>query len=121
AWLDRGDAGADFLDDAAALVAEDDREHAFGIGAGQRECVGVADTGRDDADEDFAGFRTFEIDLLDAQRLARFPSHSSSGFHCSRNSLDFSGFVVASARPNQRVHLTAAREAACMPKVSPLE
>jgi hypothetical protein len=81
AGFDAGHAGADFLDDAAALVTEDHREHAFGIGAGQRESVGVAHAGGDDANEHFACLRPLKIDLLDAQGFACFPGDRSTGFH----------------------------------------
>ena len=63
-------AGADVDDDARALVAEDRREEALGIGAGERELVGVADAGGLDLDQHLAGLRAFEVDGLDGQRLA---------------------------------------------------
>ena len=59
-----GHARADFDDDAGALVAEDRREQAFGIGARERELVGVADAGRLDLDQHFAGLRAFEVDVV---------------------------------------------------------
>src|SRR5262249_4190876 len=62
-------------------------KHALRVGAGQGECIGVADAGRHDSNEDFAGLRAFEIDLLDAKRLARLPCHRSSCFHRLPNSL----------------------------------
>jgi hypothetical protein len=41
----------------------------------------------DDANKHFACLRTFEVDLLDAERFTRFPSHSCSGFHRWWNSI----------------------------------
>src|SRR5690606_6783586 len=63
------DALADFLDDAAAFVAENRRERALRIVARQRIRVGVADARRHDAHENFALLRPLEVDLFDAQRL----------------------------------------------------
>ena len=50
---------------ARALVAKNRRKQTFGIGARARELVGVADAGRLDLDQRFAGFRPVEIDGLD--------------------------------------------------------
>ena len=65
--------------DAAAFVAEDRREHALRIVAGQRERVGVADAGRHDVHQHFAGLRSGNVDLFDRQRLAGGESNCSSG------------------------------------------
>jgi hypothetical protein len=54
ALLQRRDAGADIDDHARALMAEDGRENALGIGAGPGEFVGVADAGGLDLDQNFA-------------------------------------------------------------------
>ena len=71
AFLQPLDARADVDDDARAFVAEDRGKQAFGIRAGQRELVGVADAGRLDLDQHFSRFRTFEIDGFDRERRAR--------------------------------------------------
>ena len=81
AWLHRGDARADLDDDAGALVAEDRREEALGIGARQRELVGVADAGRLDLDQHLEGLRSLELHRLDLQRLAGLEGHSGAHVH----------------------------------------
>ena len=76
-----GDAGADLAHDARAFMAEDRREQAFRVGAGQRVGVGVADAGRLDLDQHLAGLRPFDVDGLDRQRFARLPGHRGARFH----------------------------------------
>ena len=73
--------GADVDDDARALVAEDRREQALGIGARARELVGVADAGRLDLDEHLAGLRAFELHRLDHQRLAGLVRDRCANIH----------------------------------------
>ena len=73
--------GPDVDDDAGALVAEDRREQAFGVGARERELVGVADAGRLDLDQHLAGPRAFEVDLHDLERLALLDGDGGAGFH----------------------------------------
>ena len=69
AGLHGGDAGADRLDDAAALVAEHDRERGGGV-AEHPVQVGVADAGRLDLQPRTSpGPRVGELDLLDLERL----------------------------------------------------
>ena len=58
-------------DDAAAFVAQHRGKQAFRIVAAERERVGVADAGGDDAHQHFAGAWRLDIDLDDLQRLAR--------------------------------------------------
>src|SRR4029079_14241941 len=101
AWLDAGDAGTDFLDDTAAFVTEDYREHAFGVGAGQCEGVGVTNARGDDANEHLAGLRTLQIDFLDAQWFACFPGDRSTRFHflLPRNG-DFCYWNASPRRPH---------------------
>jgi hypothetical protein len=70
AFLHRGDAAADVHHDAGAFMAENGRKQAFGIGAGQREFVGVADTGGLDLDQHFALARAVELDGGDLERFA---------------------------------------------------
>ncbi len=81
AGFDAGDAAADFLHDAAALVAENHGKHAFGISARQGERVGMAYAGCDDAYQHFPGFRSGQIDFFDAQGFIGFPGNSRSGLH----------------------------------------
>ncbi len=64
---DPGDVGADLLDDAGALVAEDPGEHLGRQAVAQRE-VGVAQAGRHDAHQHLVGARLVEVDLLEDER-----------------------------------------------------
>ena len=80
-FFTRGDARPDIDHDAGALMAEDRREQPFGIGARQRELVGVADAGRLDLDQHLAGLRAFEVDLHDLQRLGLFHGDGGAGLH----------------------------------------
>ena len=81
AGLQRGHAGADLAHDAGALVAEDRREQALGIGARQRVGVGVADAGGLDLDQHLAGLRPLDVDGLDGQGRSGLPGHGGTGFH----------------------------------------
>ena len=81
ALLHAGDAAADIDHDAGALMAEDRREQAFGIGAGQREFVGVADAGGLDLDQHLALARSLELDGGDFQRLAGGDSDGGANVH----------------------------------------
>jgi hypothetical protein len=71
------DALADRLDVSGALMAEDDRKSALGVLAG--ECVGicVADTRVVDLDTDFVCPGRKNLNLLDGEILAGFPSNCS--------------------------------------------
>ena len=69
AGLYRRHACADLADDAGALMAEDRGENALAVEAVERIGVGVADAGRLDLDQDFAGLRAFQIELDDFERL----------------------------------------------------
>src|SRR5437667_211156 len=51
---------------ARALVAENRREQALGVGARAREFVGVANAGRLDLDQHLAGLRPLQLHGLDA-------------------------------------------------------
>ena len=79
--LSERDAGPDLDDDARALMAEDRREQALGIGAGERVFVGVADAGGLDLDQHLAGARAVEIDGFDGQRLAGFVGDGGTHLH----------------------------------------
>jgi hypothetical protein len=80
AHLDAGDALADGLDDAAALMAQDAGEDPFRIFAGQGEGIGVADAGSDDPHPHFTGFGRFDIDFNDLQRLVGGKGNGGAGF-----------------------------------------
>ena len=81
AHFERSDALAHFLHDAAAFVAKNHRELAFRVGAGKRECIRMADTGRHNAHQHFAGLGSGHIDLLDGQRLTCLPGDGGARFH----------------------------------------
>ena len=81
AGLDAGYAGAHLFYDSAALVAEDGGKGALGIVPGQGVGVGVADAGRDDAHQRLAFARTFNVHVLDSQRLSRGPGYGCACFH----------------------------------------
>ena len=89
--------GPAFDDDAGALVAEDGGEQALGIGAGERELVGVADAGGLDLDQHLAGFRPVELDRLDDERLARLVGYRGAHAHSLSPQLS----AVALARASQ--------------------
>ena len=73
--------GADIDHDAGALVAEDGRKQALGIGARQGELVGVADAGRLDLDQHLAGPRPVELDGRHFERLAGRERHRRAHVH----------------------------------------
>ncbi len=81
AFLQRLHAGTDVDDDARAFVAEDHREQALGIRAGARELVGVADAGRPDLDQHFAGFWPGQFDVDHLERLAGRPGDCCACLH----------------------------------------
>ena len=83
---DAGDARADLLDDAGALVAADDRE-GDGDVAGDEVGVGVAQPGGGQLDEDLLLLGRVELDLLDAPLLAEAPQHGGLDLHTSVLSL----------------------------------
>src|SRR3546814_104102 len=81
AGLQRGDAGPDLQHHARALVAEDRREDTLGVGARERELVGVADAGRLDLDQHLAGPRALEGHGFDGERLAGLAGDGGAGLH----------------------------------------
>ena len=81
ALLDRLHLRPDLDHHAGALVTEDRREQALGIGAGQRELVGVADPGRLDLDQHLAGFRPLELHGLDRERLSGLVGNCRAYLH----------------------------------------
>ena len=77
----RGDVGADLLDHAGALVPEHGRRVAGGVGAGGGVEVGVADAAGGESDQDLAGARLGQLDLLHAERLAELLEHRGAHLH----------------------------------------
>ena len=80
ARLHARDAGADLLDDARALVAEDHRQAGLEVAVGDVH-VGVAEPGVGVPDEDLALLRAREVELDDLDRLAGLVDDSSLGLH----------------------------------------
>ncbi len=81
--LDLGDAGADLLDDAGALVAADDREARGQVPVGQVQ-VRVAQPRRGVLDQHLTGARAVEVEFHDLERLAGLEQDCSFGLHrCS--------------------------------------
>ena len=78
---DVGDALADRLDDAGALVAEHGRRVAGRVGAGGRVHVGVADAAGDEPDQHLARLGLREVDLLDRQRRPELLEYRSPHSH----------------------------------------
>src|SRR3546814_6082406 len=70
AFLQAFHVGTDVDDDAGALVAEDRREDAFRVGAGQRVLVGMADAGRLDLDQHFARSEEHTSELQSLMRIS---------------------------------------------------
>ena len=83
ALLQVAHAGAELLDDAGALVAEDGRLVTGRIGAGGGEEVRVADAAGDEPDEDFAVLRLRQVELLHLQRLPEFLEDGGAGLHAA--------------------------------------
>ena len=83
AAFQRRHVAARFDHDARALMSEDGREQAFGIGARQGVGVGVADSGGLDLDQDFAGPGPFEVNAGDFERFAGLVRDCCFYFHDS--------------------------------------
>ncbi|MNN24132.1 hypothetical protein D3C81_1375500 [compost metagenome] len=81
AGLERGHARADVGDDARAFMAQDRRENAFRVGAGERVVVGVADAGGLHFHQHFPGARAVQVHVFDGQRGAGFPGDGGFGLH----------------------------------------
>jgi hypothetical protein len=62
-------------------MAKDRREQTFGIGARQREFIGVADAGGLDFNHHFALARALELDGCYLQRLACGDSDGGANIH----------------------------------------
>ena len=80
ALLHAGHARPDIDDDAGALMAQDGGEQPFGVGAGERELVGVADAGGLDLDQHLPGLRPVEVDLRDLRAAWPSPMRRQHGF-----------------------------------------
>ena len=80
---DRGDAVADRLDDAGALVAEHRRRVPRRVGAGGGVQVGVADAARGEPDEHLARLRLGELELLDLERRAELLENRGLDVHAA--------------------------------------
>ena len=81
AGRDVGDALADGLDHAGALVAEHGRGVAGGVDAGGRVHVGVADAAGDESDERLSGARPGQLELLHDQRPAELLEQRGANPH----------------------------------------
>jgi hypothetical protein len=62
-------------------VTEDHGEQAFRVGTGSRELVSVANAGRAQFDQHFAGARAIEVDGFDHQRLTGLVTDGGTGLH----------------------------------------
>ena len=71
----------DIDDNAGPLMAQNGRKEPFGVGAGQRELVGVADPGSLHLDQNLPGLWAVEVDLSDLERLPLLECDGSTGFH----------------------------------------
>src|SRR5260221_7244534 len=81
ARLDAGDARPDLAHDARTLMAEDRREQPFAVEPVERVGIGMADAGRHDLDQDFAGLGPIEIDLDHLERLLGREGDGRAGLH----------------------------------------
>ena len=75
-----GDAVADLLDNARALVPADDRVPDRDV-AGTQVVVGVAQPRGGELDEDLAGLRPVQVEFHDLEVLANVPEHRCSCLH----------------------------------------
>ena len=78
--FDLGDAGADLLDDAGALVAADDREPGNQVAVDQVQ-VGVAEPGGDVPDQHLAVLGGVQVEFHDFERLVRVVQYGCPGLH----------------------------------------
>ena len=62
-------------------MAENRREDAFGVGARQRELIGVADARGLDLNQHFAGPWAVQLDGGDFKRFSRFKSDGCANVH----------------------------------------
>ena len=76
-----GDALADPLDDARALVPEHRRRVAGGVGAGRRVQIGVADAAGDETHEHLARLGLGQVDLLHLERPTELLENCGANLH----------------------------------------
>src|SRR5712672_2804038 len=81
ARLHRNHTCSDLANNAGALMAEDRRKDSFAVEAVKGVGVGVADAGRLDFNQDFAGLWPIEIKLDDFKRLLCFECDSGACLH----------------------------------------
>ncbi|MNF06203.1 hypothetical protein D3C80_2061080 [compost metagenome] len=62
-------------------MAQDCREDAFRVGAGQGVVIGMADAGGLDFHQHFPGARAVQVHVFNGQRGAGFPGDGGFGFH----------------------------------------
>lgn len=87
AGLAGGDAIADRLDEAGALVAEDDGKGTLGVLARQCVGIGVADARVVDLDADFVGAGRGDLDVFDGEVFGGLPGDgglAGDGLSCTR-------------------------------------
>ena len=101
--LDRSHARADLADDAGAFMAENGRELALGIKAGECIGVGMANACGHDLDEHFTRLGAFKIDRFDGQGSLSLPGDGSAGFHGS----DLWSVIRPALEPRARLHATS--------------
>ena len=73
--------GAGLQHDPRALVAQNGRECAFRIVAGERKRIGMADPRGLDLDQHFAGAGSVQIDLHDFEGFSRLQGDCCVCFH----------------------------------------
>ena len=81
ALFNRSDPGPNVDNNAGALVTEDGGKQPLRIGARERKFVGVANAGRFDLDQNFAGARAVELNRRYFQRLAGRVGHGGANIH----------------------------------------
>src|SRR5262245_28870632 len=79
--LQRLHTGAGFYDDTGPFVTQHSWEEAFGIGARQREFIGVTHAGRFDLDHHLPFLGTVELNGFDRQWLAGFERNGCTYVH----------------------------------------
>ena len=83
-------------------MAEDRGEHALAVEPVERVGVGVADAGRHDLDQHFAGLGPFEVDLDDLERLLGCEGDGGAGLHVSSSSLICARLATGSRSAKQK-------------------
>jgi hypothetical protein len=81
--------------DACAFVAKDRREDAFGIGAGKREFIGVANAGRLDLDQHFTLARPFEFHCRYLKWLSGGDGDGGANVHGDSSLFLFGSIILA--------------------------